>query len=93
MNPFETQKTIKFVFLSGALLESIQNGRNPRLRVAILYFSSILFSILLVSFFIDKEIDGASAGVFGLIGGHLGMLYDSMEIPLYRGSSSNTVLF
>jgi hypothetical protein len=45
------------------------------LRVGALYFSSVLFSILSVSFFIEVEIDGASAGVYGLIGGHIGNLY------------------
>ena len=45
------------------------------LRVGVLYFSSVLFSILSVSFFITVEIDGASAGVYGLIGGHIGNLY------------------
>ena len=44
------------------------------LRVGVLYFSSVLFSILSVSFFIKVEIDGASAGVYGLIGGHIGNL-------------------
>ena len=63
----------KFFFhFSGALLESIQHGRNPRLRVGILYFSSILFSIVAASFPIHQEIEGASAGVFGLMGGHVG---------------------
>ena len=56
----------------GALLESIQHGRNPRLRVGILYFSSVLFSIVAASFPIHQEIEGASAGVFGLMGGHIG---------------------
>ena len=45
------------------------------LRVGVLYFSSVLFSILSVSFFIKVEIDGASAGVYGLIGGHIGKDY------------------
>ena len=45
------------------------------LRVGVLYFSSVLFSILSVSFFITVEIDGASAGVYGLIGGHVGNSY------------------
>ena len=44
------------------------------LRVGLIYFSSVLFSILAISFIdgYDKEIDGASAGVYGLIGGHIG---------------------
>ena len=59
---------------SGALLESNQRGRMAPLRIGFLYFSSILFSILAISFFdeYEKEIDGASAGVYGLIGGHIG---------------------
>ena len=63
-----------FSLCSGALLESNQRGRMAPLRVAILYFSSIVFSILAISFFdeYEKEIDGASAGVYGLIGGHVG---------------------
>ena len=57
---------------SGGLLESIQLGRYSRQRVAILYFSSVLFSILATSFSIDVEVEGCSGGVFGLVGGHLG---------------------
>ena len=61
-------------FYLGSLLESNQRGRMAPLRVGILYFSSVLFSILAISYIdgYDKEIDGGSAGVYGLIGGHIG---------------------
>ena len=74
----EDSVLLMLVFLTGALLESVQNGRNPRLRVAILYFSSIIFSVMVVSFQFEKEIDGASAGVFGLVGGHIGMYFQNL---------------
>merc|ERR1719203_2253797 len=61
-----------FQIIFGGLLESIQLGRYSRLRVAILYFSSVLFSIMASSFSIDVEVEGCSGGVFGLVGGHLG---------------------
>ena len=62
-----------FNHFSGAMLESIQVADYARLRVGLLYFSSVLFSVLATSFTINQELEGAVAGVYGLIGGYLCM--------------------
>ena len=67
--------------LIGGLLEAKERGRKGSLKVAAIYFSSAIFSILATSTQggpkENRSIEGASAGAYGLIGAHIGKYRNS----------------
>ena len=68
------------ISLLGGLLEAKERGKYGQLKVAYIYFSCALFSILAVAIQETRSFNGASAGSYGLIGAHLGKnLFDKCK--------------